>query len=52
MSCVICASFYRQTSPAWTLQSMALDSTRRNNEIRLFEDTTKAQFLVTLRFKM
>jgi tricorn protease-like protein len=41
-------SFYRQTSPVWTLQSMALDPTKRNYEIRLSEDTTKAHFLVTV----
>lgn len=41
-------SFYKQTSPAWTLKSMALDSTGKNYEIQLSEDTTKAQFQVTV----
>jgi hypothetical protein len=41
-------SFYEQTSPKWKLQSIVLDSNGKNYEIRLYEDTTKAQFSVTV----
>ena len=41
-------SFYSPPSPKWTLQSIVLNPDGKNYEIHLSEDTTKAQFWVTV----